>query len=244
MEGALADKYHNLMLDALTRAAAEPAGLPLLGSKSVAGLFAASAAGKQAAETTKAEGLVRVVRAEKNGKSTQEICVITEKGLGLLLQQANPRLVLEAFVGALDARRQQLDALLESVQAGQEHLASLRSFAEKVLVQLQQPQPLVISATAKNGKPEADEAAAALAHLTRRQAARTLDDCPLPELHRHLQSSHPALTLGQFHDVLRRLHETGRIYLHPWTGPLYELPEPACALLVGHEVAFYASARL
>ena len=31
-----------------------------------------------------------------------------------------------------------------------------------------------------------------------------------------------------------------QVYLHPWTGPLYALPEPAFALLVGHEVAYYA----
>jgi len=29
----------------------------------------------------------------------------------------------------------------------------------------------------------------------------------------------------------------------PWTGPLYDLPEPHFALLVGHEVAYYASSR-
>jgi hypothetical protein len=42
---------------------------------------------------------------------------------------------------------------------------------------------------------------------------------------------------------LRSLHDRERIYLHPWTGPLYALPEPAFALLIGHEVAYYASLR-
>ena len=58
-----------------------------------------------------------------------------------------------------------------------------------------------------------------------------------------MKSNNPSLTIGQFHDSLRRLHEMEKIYLHPWTGPLYEIPEPACALLVGHEVAYYASVR-
>ena len=44
-------------------------------------------------------------------------------------------------------------------------------------------------------------------------------------------------------DGLRKLHQQEQIYLHPWTGPLYDLPEPALALLVGHEVAYYASRR-
>ena len=64
-------------------------------------------------------------------------------------------------------------------------------------------------------------------------------DCPLPHLYRTLSEQ----TIGQFHDALRQLHSQQRIYLHPWTGPLCELPEPALALLVGHEVAYYASAR-
>jgi hypothetical protein len=83
-----------------------------------------------------------------------------------------------------------------------------------------------------------------LAHLARRHDAGRLDDCPLPELYRHLKSSQATATLGQFHDMLRELVAEHKIYLHPWTGPLYELPEPACAMLAGHEVAYYASLRL
>jgi hypothetical protein len=183
----LADKSQSLVLDALARAAAEPRGLPLLGTKAAAGLFAKNAAGKKAAQHTKNEGLVRVLREETKGKSTQEICILTEKGLGLLLAQANPGPALDAFVCALEA----------------------------VLVR----------------------------YLARRQESGALDDCSLPELYRHLRAHASGLTMGQFHDLLVRLLESGTIYLHPWTGPLYELPEPACALLVGHEVAYYASLR-
>jgi hypothetical protein len=68
-------------------------------------------------------------------------------------------------------------------------------------------------------------------------------DCPLPELFRRLRDAHPDLTIGRFHDDLREMHDRERVYLHPWTGPLYALPEPAFALLVGHEVAYYASLR-
>ena len=76
------------------------------------------------------------------------------------------------------------------------------------------------------------------------QDAGALNDCPLPELYRRLRPDSPRLTIGQFHDRLRRLHHDGQIHLHPWTGPLYELPEPALALLVGHEIAYYASLRV
>ena len=69
---------------------------------------------------------------------------------------------------------------------------------------------------------------------------QALGDCPLPELLRRVRAAKPRTTLGQFHDALRRLSEDRVVALHPWTGPLYEIPEPAAALLAGHEIAYYA----
>ena len=237
----MADTSQALVLDALTRAAAEPDGLPLLGGKNAPGLFATNPAGKQAAQHTKSAGLLRVLRTETRGKGVQEICALTDKGLALLLEHTNPRLVLEAFVNALKAAHLQMDMLRASVHASQEHLLSLKSHAERVLDHLERPQ---LAPGKNNGKHEADAAAPLLAHLKGRHDAGTLDDCSLPELYRLVQCAHPGLTIGQFHDLLRQLCQDAALYLHPWTGPLYELPEPACALLVGHEVAYYASLRV
>jgi hypothetical protein len=89
----------------------------------------------------------------------------------------------------------------------------------------------------------ADCAAALLSCLAGWQDSGASEDCPLPELFRRARGPVPGLSLGQFHDALRRLHEAEQVYLHPWTGPLYEVPEPPYALLVGHEVAYYASIR-
>jgi hypothetical protein len=83
-----------------------------------------------------------------------------------------------------------------------------------------------------------------LAHLARWQDDVALHDRPLPELYAVGRRSKPRLTIGQFHDGLRTLHERKQIYLHPWSGPLSEIPEPALALLVGHEIAYYASVRI
>ena len=69
------------------------------------------------------------------------------------------------------------------------------------------------------------------------------EDCPLPELFRALSALDSPPTIGEFHDELRKLQADGSVYLHSWTGPLYALPEPAYALLVGHGVAYYASCR-
>ena len=79
-----------------------------------------------------------------------------------------------------------------------------------------------------------------LAHLAGRSGAT---DCTLPELYRALADLGPAPSIGAFHDCLRTLHADGALALHSWTGPLYALPEPQFALLVGHGIAFYASLK-
>jgi hypothetical protein len=82
-----------------------------------------------------------------------------------------------------------------------------------------------------------------LEHLSWWQMNGPTGDCPIPELYQRARAACHLLTLGLFHDGLRSLHEQQRIYLHPWTGPLCDIPHPECALLVGHEVAYYASLR-
>jgi hypothetical protein len=89
-----------------------------------------------------------------------------------------------------------------------------------------------------------DPTAALLAYLDRWAASGASEDCPLPDLFRQSRTAIPSVTIGAFHDTLRKLQTAGEVYLHPWTGPLYDIPEPPYALLVGHEVAYYASRRL
>ena len=67
-------------------------------------------------------------------------------------------------------------------------------------------------------------------------------DCPLPDLFRALAVNQP-LTIGEFHDCLRQLHADGAVSFTAWAGPLYALPEPQYALLIGHGIAYYASLR-
>jgi hypothetical protein len=232
----LADKSTQLVLEALGRAAAEPDGVPLLGNKPA--LFPPSPLARQAARRCLDDNFLRVVRTETRGKTDQQYCALTEKGLAFLLQQAHPRQVLEDLLRAVEARQRQLDDLLGLTRKTQTDLEALKAATERVLLQL--------SHAPSNGSGPlngtADWTPAGLAYL-KRWHDTAAGDCPLPELFRQLQQTCPTLTLGSFHDGLRRLHEQGQIYLHPWTGPLYDLPEPPIALLVGHEIAYYASNR-
>jgi hypothetical protein len=240
----MADKSTPLLLEALTRAAADPAGLPLHAGKSAPGLFPATAAARLAAQRGKDEGLFKVVRTETRGKAVQEVCAITEKGLAHLLGQVSPRQILEDLVRAVESRQAQLTELVASARQTHSSLEAFKALAEKVLQQVrsQGATPLPCDRTAAPNGAET-WAAAALAYLTRWRDGGASEDCPLPELFRVARQAYPKLTVGQFHDGLRQLNEQGRIYLHPWTGPLYDLPEPPYALLTGHEIAYYVSLR-
>lgn len=234
------DKSTQLIIDALGRAASEPAGLPLHANKSESGLFNGTMASRQAAQRCLEKGFLRVVRREARGKANQEICALTDEGVRFLLKQTSPKQVLEDFVRSLDLRRAEIAAVSATARQIESNLSDLKSLANQFLARLEMEEPSISNALAPVMNTVDGLPSALLAFLAQRQTA---GDCPLPELYKHFQSKCPALSIGCFHDDLRRLHESGKIYLHPWTGPLYDLPDPALAMLVGHEVAYYASLR-
>jgi hypothetical protein len=237
----LADKSSPLVLEALSLAASDPGGLPLFGNKSCPGLFRASGAAKALAQQCKDEGFLRVVVTQPKGKALLEHCAITEKGLAFLLSQLSPKGVLENLVRALESRQSQLGELVASAQQTQTAVSALKATVEKVLQEVGKvPQAPEL---APNGNGLGSGKALVLSCLTEWAASRPAGDCPLSEVYEHARKQLPTLTIGRFHDSVRQLYEEQKIYLHPWTGPLYELPHPACALLVGHEIAYYASLR-
>jgi hypothetical protein len=225
----LADQSTRMILDALSRAVAEPAGLPLFAGKATAGLFPATAKARQAARRCQDDGLIRVDAASR------DVSTITDKGLSWLLAQSSPRQVLEDFVRVLEEKQAQAVELIDAARRMAGSLESLRHAVER-LGPLQ-PHHLAPAASARRTLGED-----ILTRLERWHAVSS-GDCPLPELFHRVAPAHPGLTVGQFHDALRALHAENRVYLHPWTGPLYDLPEPPYALMTGHEIAYYASKR-
>jgi hypothetical protein len=245
----LADKAHRLIRDALIRAVAEPDGLALMAGKTEPGLFPATALARTAAERSKDDGFLRVVRTETRGKVVREICVLTDKGRHFLARHADPREVLEDLVRVLESRQTEAAALVDSAARMQQSLQGIRAVVEEALPRL------ASMPVERNGVPHAPNRAGSIpatsdaltADIKARLAewhasAGASEDCPLPELFRRLEAA-CRTSVGLYHDCLRQLHEERLIYLHPWTGPLYALPEPAFALLVGHEIAYYASIR-
>jgi hypothetical protein len=234
----LADKLTHLVLDALGRAALAPGGTPLVGTRAAPGLFPATAAGRQAAQKARDDGLIRPIAAEPKGKADRYAA--TAAGLDYLLRHTSPKQVLDDLARAVEARHAQFTEWLTVARDMHAELAAVREVLSEVAPKLAEPPP----AAGYFDPDAADWLADLRAQLADWHAGGAAGDCPLPELFRRLRSAHLALTIGQFHDGLRELHDREQVYLHPWTGPLYALPEPAFALLVGHEIAYYASERV
>jgi hypothetical protein len=257
----LADKSTRLIRDALSRAAVEPDGCALLASKSEPGLFPATSLAKSAADRCKADGLLRVLRIENKGKAAREICAITERGREYLVRQSSPRQVLEDFLRLLEGRQAEVEALTQSAHKMRQSLEGMQAAIAGLMPRLLDTNSIYQNGSSANGvhmngsavllappPPTATTATDALIAEVKSKLAEwhvsagASEDCPLPELYRSLETAGNT-SIGQFHDCLRQLHDDRMIYLHPWTGPLYALPEPAFALLVGHEIAYYASIR-
>jgi hypothetical protein len=244
----VADRSSQLLISALTRAAADTAGVPLHGGKTTPGLFPTTALGKQTAQRCCDEGYLQPVHGPaRNGRSTP-ICTITERGLAYLVGSASPRQVLEDLVRIVEEREGQINQLLDMARSAQASLEAIRRTITPFLGRVHAPLGDLKALFAefrqdKTSSSPIDPTPFILSCLTRWSQAGGQDDCPLPDLYRQLQADCPALTIGQFHDALRQLHASGQVWLHPWTGPMYEVPEPSFALLVGHEIAYYVSSR-
>jgi transcriptional regulator with XRE-family HTH domain len=67
----------------------------------------------------------------------------------------------------------------------------------------------------------------------------------LADVFKTLQASNQALTLGTFHDSIRRLHAAGKVELSPWTQAMYQLENgqgQAC-LILGAEIMAFVEAK-
>jgi hypothetical protein len=237
----VADRSSQLLLQALSRAAAEASAVPLFAGRGGSGLFPATAAGKQAAQRCRDEGYLL----DAGVQGGAPLCVLSDKGRTYLLGQLSPREVLEDFVRVLEARESQAAQLIAQVRQMQASLEGLRQQVEPVLEQVrQQPHPGaglngIFKEFHEEETPQSDPAALARAIVEALGRWVNSGDCTLPELFRQCGAS----SVGAFHDVLRQLEAAGYVFLHPWTAPLYAIPEPAYALMVGHEIAYYASLK-
>lgn len=233
-----------LILDALQRLLASPIPLRLHGSKARPGVFLGSSAAAKAAAQRCLDGtLISAAGSEKIARSSVTLYHLTAAGLAHLLVQApGPKL---------------LAAVLEGVQRVAECVAGCRQSFERVTKTAENLERAIESAVARIRPPDVttllqqspavkstDSTAAAdaavLAALAEHKRQSPIAPAKLPDLFRRVHAEHVGLTIGRFHDTLRRLAGDKKLRLLPFTQALYQLTEPEYALLMSREVLFYA----
>jgi hypothetical protein len=222
------EKITRLMISGLARAATEPQGLPLLATKAAEGLYPATALGRSAADRALQEGWLT------SPPQSEPLAFLSDSGRQFLIQETSPKILLEDFLRIVEARQTEVQTIARQLQQMTQCLAAvhttLKEMAHPKLAPVPQTTPEKISLGP-------DTPAKIENFLKRWQYEQNAQDCPLPQL--YAQCGLEENQLGHFHDCLRALHKAGKVALHPWTGPLYAIPEPTFALLIGHEIAYY-----
>lgn len=193
----------------------------LFGARAPALFRPKSAAVQELVNSAVERGLIEVDEAGNNARAR-----ITDAGREWLLGNEDPRVLLED--------------LLRVTEAQAESLRKLEGACNELRWQVQRQNAdvsavLGLLSAEMRRRQARDEVVERLASRADWIGPAT----SLADLYRDLRRQIPTLTIGEFHDVVRRLVESDEIRLSPWTGALYQLPEPELALLIGHEVLYY-----
>jgi hypothetical protein len=238
-----------LALQALSKVLADPVAKALYGSKDRPGVFqGTSQASKQGAQHCLSAGwLTATGQYEGKGKSRKELYRITEAGIRAVLDQSELATLLGDSVNYLERNVEQLASIATKVEETRQALRNQKEMVGKLQARLRPPdlKGLLHNLQRPSGGAEVtnsqplDWLAAALEFLADYQRQNPYGHCPLPELFHRVGESR-GLTIGQFHDGLRRLVQERRIRLHPFTGAAYQLQEEQYALVAGQEIKYYA----
>lgn len=252
-----------LVLEAIERALADPTPRKLHGTKANPGIFlASSAAAKAAAQLCLDRGLLVTCGQQRTKSKITPLYGIGPAGVGYLLERDPLRQLLTATqdgVARLNETSAECQQTLKSVQ---EQIVRLQQVVQQASARLQPPdaekmlaavrtaqaaaggattdRPLADAASSDAGPASPKLADELLQHVQQHKRQSPLRPIDLPQWFRFARSRQPALSLGQFHDLVRRLADAGRIRLSPFTQAMYQLPEPECAMIVGREIMYYA----
>lgn len=235
----------DVILEAVKAAAAGPGEYRLFRSGKLPGLFPSRAgASAEAAVAAVRDGLLETARTEVRGKVVTEWVRATPKGLAFVHDHDSPKSVLRELAGVLqtardglpgwtaDTRRELSEFAARFEDRAAAVLARLEDLADRVEAALRRAEATApaVAGPVAGVVPWAVEA---LAYLDRRRAG----PCPLPELFGAVRERMPELTLTDFHDGLRRLHDVRSLRLVPAD----EMPEPEYAVVVEGELVYAAT---
>jgi hypothetical protein len=259
------EKLQTQLLEAL-RKAIDGTPQRLQGSGKTPGLFPGGQAGAKLIHRARAEGLLQEVPspeppATKKSKAKPPVYVaITERGRQLVLDQDSPSKLLAGLRERLDSQgaalaagmsevQAQLSAIRETVDQLEKSLATrfahyqqtaqaFRSILDRLAHQsaLVAPVAAVAPGSTTSTGNWLDEVVRFVASQKR---LNSFDRPNLKRVYEHLKQTHPTLTLGEFHEGLRTLHQQRRIRLDPFTQALATLQDPLHALYLDREVKYY-----
>jgi hypothetical protein len=246
------DRITETLMAALKEALFDPtAEHRLYRSGKLAGLFPGKAghSGEAAARALREE-LLEVARTETKGKTVIDWVRLTPGGVEFVHEQESPVHALHDLRDTLQANERAIPNWLDDMRANlaaldqrlgadaQKWLQRLDALSQRVeaaLKRLEDDRPLL--------PPELTSAQPwvidAVNYLDHRRAAGAPDGCPLPELFNSLARQHDGLSIGAFHEGLRRMSERRVLRLTPATS-LTDLPQPEFALLHDGDVLYYA----
>ena len=260
---AKAASVEDLVLEALERAVGDAVPRPLHGTKANPGIFLAKTApAKEAAQRCLEGGLIEK-RGEQKGKGKGkpvELFGIAPAGVAYLLQNDPVLRLMQAASGGVENLGRAAGACQQTLEQVQRQLGQLRETMVGAAARLQPPDVGRMLQSLQQSKSSGQERVPAgasshqaagpakldqelelhlIKHLRGQKQQSPMRPVELPQLYRFARSLRPDLSLGQFHDVLRRMAAARQIRLSPFTQAMYQLPEPECAMILGREVMYY-----
>jgi hypothetical protein len=234
------------------------------------GLFPGGAKGKALAAAARDRGLIEFCPdpdappPKGKGKPPKLTHVrLTSTGREQVLRRLSPRAALEALHRLLESRRpvpptadgsSTFAAQVAELRAAVDRLhAGLTSEADRQRAEAAEWRQLLgvlegkvreavdqTRALATPPSPDADRLGDETVRFVEAWSRDRGYGCRLDELKAHLDALAPGLSVGAFHDLLRRLHDAGRVRLGGWGQTLDEIPRPELALFVSHKVMYHA----
>ena len=243
-----------LILEAIERALADPVPRKLHGTKASPGIFLSSnAAAKAAAQRCLELRLIEQRGELKSKAKAVPLYGVAPAGVAYLLERDPVRNLLTSTQAGVEQLSRLAADCNQTLAQVQRQLATLGDVVKTTAARLQPPDVGKLlagmqqaptpgagaDAIGGHSPPNAELQGELLSFVQQQKRQAPLRPVDLPQLYRFARSRQPALTMGQFHDLVRRLAETRQVRLSPFTQAMYQLTEPECAMIIGREVMYY-----
>ncbi|HKA08826.1 MAG TPA: hypothetical protein VKD71_16315, partial [Gemmataceae bacterium] len=194
------------------------------------------------------EGLLEYAHTETRGRFEIEWVRLTAKGVEYLYEHDSPKAVLAEMRDMLAAARSGIpmwqDEMLKSLERLGSHITEemSRYMAKLDALATRVDQALRRAEVTANWNAALESVvpwgADTLTYLDRRVQGGGTGECPLPELFGAIRAKHPAITMREFHDGLRRLADNRAVQLSAWAGP-GAIPQPEYALMADGKLMYH-----